>query len=430
MASITNNSKKYGEGHSIILKKSAPSVATRLMTSNGYTMNKSTFTITLSPKNVSKVIAFPSGNAELYLIDDKKKVILITGNTGPSGINILFNHNSSNAKSNTNLLTEIKENISMWIFQAHYENRKLLTEDDIIKMLGKNDQHYQTTYYDSAVKQLAELKKHVRSGGYDYERQSGNLTAQMYNLARKLTGKHADNWNPADVWMIRKGFDLTPINNAQNFENLNQLIAEAFYKNKDIVPISLKNVTTPQASSSVNDPAVLLNRNIDLNLSFHKVDLSNTFNNFILESKSGFSVRVGYKTSSLGVYIEGRMKGAGYQLGAVDAGDYKNEVKTLHKYDLRSGKINFLETDIKKAKEELKEVFKVTSRVSYTIQDYDEAMRLVDSGDTLVQSRFANLISYLYSYLVLPESFESHMKFCYFSSKKITNKSALYLILQ
>tara|TARA_R110000822_G_scaffold44843_7_gene120236 strand:+ start:1421 stop:2713 length:1293 start_codon:yes stop_codon:yes gene_type:complete len=430
MASVTNNSKKYGEGHSIILKKSAPSVAVQLMTSNGYTMNKSTFTITLSPKNVSKVISFPSGKAELYLIDDNKKVILITGNTGRRGIDVLFNHNSANAKSNTNLLTEIKENISMWVFQAHYENRKLLTEDDIIKMLGKNDQYYRTTYYESAVKQLAELKKHVRSGGYDYERQSGNLTKRMYKLARELTGKHPDNWNPADVWMIRKGFDLTPINKAQNFENLNQLIAEAFYKNKDIVPISLKNVTTPQASSSINDPTVLLNKNVGLDLSFDKVDLSNTFNNFIIGSKSGFQLRVGYKTHTLGVYIEGRMKGAGYQLGAVDAGDYKKEVKSIHKYDLRSGDINSLETDIEKAKQELKEIFRVTSRVSYTIQDYDDAMRLVDSGDTLVQSRFANLISYLYSYLILPESFESHMKFCYFSSKKITNKSALYLILQ
>ena len=66
------------------------------------------------------------------------------------------------------------------------------------------------------------------------------------------------------------------------------------YNKKDIIPISLKQVEKPKASSQVIDPSKLMTTKLDLDLRFDRVDLSESFNNFIVITKSGFAVRVGF----------------------------------------------------------------------------------------------------------------------------------------
>tara|TARA_R110000796_G_scaffold12532_1_gene41335 strand:- start:59 stop:1354 length:1296 start_codon:yes stop_codon:yes gene_type:complete len=431
MASVTNNSKKYGEGHSIILKEAGKvsSPVKNMFDKFGYRVGKSVFSITVNPKNVDNIIQYSTGKDTLFLKDDKSKIIQLIGS--PSAIDGTFNHFTKNAKSNTNLLTEIKEDISMWLFQGNFEKNKLLTEDNIISMLGNRKEYFDTTYYQSGVKQLQELKKYIKSGGYTYERQGGALTKPLYTRARKVTNKASDNWNPADVWMIKSRFDMTPLYQAPTAAVLNGLLAEAYY-NREVIPISLKNVTTPKASSSVIDPQKMLNMKLDLDLAFSKVDLSETYANFIVQTRAGFAVRVGFKASAttLNVSLEGRMISAGYQLGAVDAKDYTREADQAHSYILRSGVAGGNVLYMDDAKRELKEIFTKYSRISNTIRNYDHAVQLVDGADELTKKRFVNIISYLYSFLIAPTKFEPHMKFCYFSAKKITGLSGLYLILQ
>jgi hypothetical protein len=433
MASITDNSKKYGEGHQVILKdrtKLSSSVL-NLYAANGYQAGKSIFSIALNPSGVSNIIQYSTTGSlkTVYVKDSNNNIVQLIGSA--SAINNTFNHYSTNAKSNTNLLTEVKENISMWIFEGWFTSNKILSENDIADKLGNNKKYYQTNYYESSLKQLKELKKYFPTGRhqYDYERQGGKHTAKLYKVARSLTSKAADNWNPADVWMIRSGFDMTPLYESTNFKQLNGLLAEGFQK-KDIIPISLKNVTSQNATSSVIDPKKLLAQKIDIDLSFEKVDLSNTFANFIVQTKSGFAVRAGFKASAttLSVSLEGRMINAGYQLGAIDASDYRKEMTTVHNYTLRSGSVS--DNDKDKAKKELKEIILKYPRFSNTITDYDQAIQILNTGDKLTQDRFCNLVSYMYGILVAPTDFEAHMKYCYFMSKKITDKSGLYLILQ
>lgn len=433
MASITDNSRKYGEGHQVILKdrsKLTSSTAT-LYSSNGYQAGKSIFSVTLNPKNVDNTLEYagPGTKKNVFLKDAAGKVIQLIGSA--SVIDKTFNHYSTNAKSNTNLLTEIKENISMWIFEGWFTTNKVLSEDDITAKLGVNQKYYQTYYYESSVKQLHELKKYIPVGRhrYDYERQGGTHTEKLYRVARLLTGKTSDNWNPADVWMIRSGFDMSPLYEASDFKMLNGLLADAYYK-KDVIPISLKNVTTQTATSSVVDPAKLLSQKVDLDFSFEKVNLSDTFANFIVETKSGFAVRVGFKAKAdtLNVSLEGRMTNAAYQLGGIDAADYRKEALEAHNYTLRSGNVSPGDSD--KAKRELQEITFKYPRFSNTIENYDQAIQLFNAGDKLIQDRFCNLISYLYSILIKTTDFKAHMRYCYFMSKKITNKSGLYLILQ
>ena len=80
---------------------------------------------------------------------------------------------------------------------AFIENGKTLTEEQVRTLVKKEkntyDQNFDSFYYESAKKQLDELKKYRLRPGYNYERQKKPLTNELYKVARKLTGKLDDN---------------------------------------------------------------------------------------------------------------------------------------------------------------------------------------------------------------------------------------------
>jgi hypothetical protein len=325
--------------------------------------------------------------------DKNNKIVLFSGSS--SSIDGLFNHYSDNSKSNTGLLTEIKELISMYMFEEMIERGKIMTEDAVIKKLGTNGKYFSSVYYESSLKQTKVLKKNVKSKGFDYERQGKNKTEFIYKLAREYSKKSNDNWNPADVWMLKKSFDIKKITDSQSLDELNTSIANA-YKKGEVYPISLKQVSTPEATFSIVDASSMMNQKLDYDFAFEKVDLSDTYANFIIQTKSGFAVRCGFKASAitLNVSLEGRFIGAGYQLGAVDAKTFGPWIKEKFNYDLRSG-VGVTPAQHKKALEELKVLFTKQSRLSNTIKDYKQAVELFNKADRLTKDRFANIISYL-----------------------------------
>jgi len=431
MASIVNN-PKYVEGHQLVLKDKISGSMASSFRQMGYEPGKSIFKITLKKTpQPTKSFKVSEGNKSILLLDKNNKKIILEGSE--SGINGVFNHYSANAKSKTGLLTQIKETFSLEIFKNYFELNKTLNEEQAIELVSKTisvaKQNYDSVYYTSAIKQLDELKKYVKKKNYTYERQGGDRTKELYIVARKLTNKLNDNWNPGDVWMIQKNFDMKPLLQSKTASELNAKLTEAFNK-KDILPISLKQVEQPKAKSSIIDPSNMMNQKLDLDLKFDRVDLSETFNNFIVITKSGFAIRCGFKASAttLNVSLEGRFIGAGFQTGAVDAKVYTKEVKETHNFDLRSSEVN--KNDYTVSKKELKQMFDKYNRLSNTIDNYNTAIKLFDKGNKLVKDRFANLMSYMYSFLIIPKKFEEHMKFCYFTSKKITTDSSIYLIIQ
>ena len=431
MASIINN-PKYGEGHQLVLKDKLSGSTATSFRQMGYEPGKSIFKITLKKTpQPTKSFKVSEGNKSILFFDKNNKKIILEGSE--SGINGIFNHYSANAKSKTGLLTQIKETFSLEIFKNYFELNKTLKEEQAIELVSKTisvaKQNYDSVYYTSAIKQLDELKKYVKKKNYTYERQGGDRTKELYIVARKLTKKLNDNWNPGDVWMIQKNFDMKPLLQSKTASELNAKLTEAFNK-KDILPISLKQVEQPKAKSSIIDPSNMMNQKLDLDLKFDRVDLSETFNNFIVITKSGFAIRCGFKASAttLNVSLEGRFIGAGFQTGAVDAKVYTKEVKETHNFDLRSSEVN--KNDYTVSKKELKQMFDKYNRLSNTIDNYNTAIKLFDKGNKLVKDRFANLMSYMYSFLIIPKKFEEHMKFCYFTSKKITTDSSIYLIIQ
>jgi hypothetical protein len=132
----------------------------------------------------------------------------------------------------------------------------------------------------------------------------------------------------------------------------------------------------------------------------------------------------------LNVSLEGRFIGAGFQLGAVDAKQYGPHVKQNYNYQVRSG-VGVSSVDHTKAKAELKAMFAAYPRLSNTLKDYKQAEAIFNKADKLTKDRFANLISYLYSFLMAPKGakFKDNMTFCYFSSKKLTAGSCIYTII-
>ena len=440
MATIVGNSK-YGEGHRIILKETTklPIQTKNAFIKEHYNPGKSVFTITTNKNNikkVSKTITLSEGDEYIFLKDERSKIVLVVGKTNT--INGAFNHDTPNSKSLTNVLTEIKEKISMWIFESLIEDNVILSEDDIISRLGSNSKYYSTIFYESSLKQVQVLKKQITGKGYTYERQKDNLTKNLYDKARKLSRKTNDNWNPGDVWMIKRGFDMDRLSSINDLNVLNGEIALA-YNNKELIPISLKQITSAKAKFSVVDTSK--QPKFDYDFSFQKIDFSGynpttkkSFANFIIESKCGYIVRGGFKASSisLNVSLEGRWVGSGSQVGAVDAKTYPVHIKERYGYTLRNGtRVTKAEHEI--AKKELKEIYEMYGRVSHTLNSYEEAISLFTKSDDFTKNRFSNIVSYMYSFLVAPtkvkDGFEENMQFCFLSSKKLTTGASMYVLI-
>ena len=132
MASIVEN-KKYGENHKVQLKDKPTNVA--LFRKEGYRPGQTIFLITRKKVKVNKLLPLTDGNKSITLKDDKNKIVEITGSE--SSINGSFNHFSINAKSKTNLLTEIKEFTSLFMFQAFIEMVKHLQRNKLEHLLKK-----------------------------------------------------------------------------------------------------------------------------------------------------------------------------------------------------------------------------------------------------------------------------------------------------
>ena len=162
------------------------------------------------------------------------------------------------------------------------------------------------------------------------------------------------------------------------------------------------------------------------------MDLSDTFANFILSTRSGFQVRGGFKASAstLNVSLEGRYKSAGSQIGGIDAKAYTLKIKDKYNYSLRSSSVQ--PAQMKIALAEMKEMFSKYGRLSNTIQSFAEVEKILKDKKTtqLQKDRFVNITSYMYSMLILPQNkFKDHMQFAYLTAKKLSDESSIYYLI-
>ena len=430
MATIVNNSK-YGEGHEVILKDPSKISPTSKLAFKkyGFESGVSVFKVSRNPNKVDDIISLGTGKDSVYLKDSSGKIYQVIGSA--SAINNSFNHNGNSSKAKTNLLTEVKELISMWVFQKYFDTNTFIEEDEIFEKLGTNKEEYKTIYYESALKQLAALKPYVTTArGYTYERQGQDKTKKLYNTARKLTQKLNDNWNPADIWMIKSSYDMNELYNAISASELNGLLADAVER-QDVIPISLKQITATSAKLSVVDPGKQIDGDVDLDFGLKEIQLSSSFANFMVITKSNFTIRGGFKASglTLSVSLEGRMIGTKYQLGAIDARWFTRYMQSEYSYNLKGG-VSVDINDLDKAKDEFRQIVLQNGMPSSKISSYDQAIQIVDDADDLTKRRFIALISYLYALTVKPgRNFKALMKHCYFSAKKISSDASVYVLI-
>ena len=441
MASITNNKQTYGEGHCVVFKTKLSQTLLNELRLINIVAGTDKFEITLKNYKADKVLELSGGGRDtIQFLDSKKKVLLVKGKA--NSINNLFNHYSANAKSNTNLLTEIKELFSMEVLRAYTNTRVTLKEDDVIKLVQAQQKETKNNlddvFYTSAIKQLQVFKTLELKGQFDFERQGGIRTKELYKHARAITGKANDNWNPADVWIINRKCDMSYLLDTRSPAELNEQLAIKV-KSKEIIPISLKQVEGPKAKISVVDPGQMFKQKLDIDFSFSQMDLSGLdmkdkeyFKNFILSTRSGFQVRGGFKASSttLNVSLEGRYKSAGSQIGGIDAKAYTLKIKDKYNYSLRSSSVT--PAQMKIALAEMKEMFGEYGRLSNSIQSFAEIEKILKDKKTsqLTKDRFVNITSYMYSMLILPKNkFKEQMQFAYLTAKKLSDESSIYYLI-
>ena len=440
MATITD--KKYGEGHEVQLKPLSPNQKVKDLF-KGYVFGKSVFKKTekkYKPEQLDKLIDLENGDDHVCLIDEKGKKLFIKGKA--KAISGIFNHAGGGGKSDTELNTAVKENMSMILFRAS----KKPTEEEAVAqlkdMMGDEGLRvYTTKDYDSAVNQLGAFKKFFMgmNGTYEFERQADGFTAPLYKLGTKLSGKSKDNWNPADVWMKRKDFKLDKLLAIDNIDRLNQEMVNVF-NNKELVGISLKQTGKPNVAGTteVVDPQKLFGEKVPLDFTFTRLSsFTENFKNAYIETKSGFQVRVGHKQSGLvAPFMEGKLARAGYQMGGIDAKEHKNRIRDKYKYELRnSSKINVpadVITAIKEA-EELVTKRKLTGNDASVIAEFiDKVDRIEDDKEMKdIRGRFVNLISFLYAILIeTGKDYDNHMSFCYNLARKVSSLSCIYLLIK
>ena len=385
------------------------------------------------------IVPMGSGNQVLNAkLENGAKIFSFRG--AKTTIENLFDHYGKNTgKSATDKKTKTKELVSLCLLENKLKTGKLVDEDFVDDCLPSElKTYYNSLYYDSAEKQVKAFLNKVsgfKGANYDFELQAANRTKRMYEVAQKLSGLQKDNWNPADMWIIKKNFDMSKLEKAINIDDLNsQLIKE--YKNKNLLGISLKQVTGNVSNVSfINEkPGALPEVNIDF--SFDNMALSETFNNAIIETKGKFAVRIGYKAAAdnFNVYLEGRMIGSNVNMGAVDAKKFPLEVSKRFGYTIRKEGEPDIKKDFAVAKKEYKEMYGLykASDLSNKITSFNDLMDKYEKAPAFVKKRFIKLITFVYPFMVLAKQskkFGDFMKWNYFTAKKITSKGGFYMLL-
>ena len=366
-----------------------------------------------------------------------------------SAIQNAFSHagdgKGTSDKSATNDKTELKELISLCLLERKLKNNEDVdfdyVEDKIPSRLKK---YFHEDYFTSAQKQvkvwLSKESGRFKGMNYTYERQLDDVTKNIYKNALSFSGLSKDNWNPGDIWIVKKNMSFDAYNNASNIQQINKQLVKD-YKDEKVVGISLKQVNPNQTAriDYVNLSATKKNE-VKFDFGFEKCDFTgDSFKNAIIYTDSGFGVRMGFKasTDNFGVYLEGRFRGAGSQVGGMDAKQIPIEVKKRYGYEIRKGGTPDLAIEEKIALKEMKEIFArhPANQISNTLTSYKNFLDVYDKAPKFQKQRLCRIVSFMYPYLELSfnkggmKEFKDLMNWSYTLAKKETSVGGFYVFL-
>lgn len=445
MANILNN-PSYKDGHQVVLKDknlSKELIKTFKNNNLNYVSGKTIFTMTKNTATPKFQLRLSDAKTYINFIDDKKRIVRFYGSGG--AFNSTFNHlGGTGGKSETSVLTEVKELISIHVFEQFLKYNKKADFEIVNKLLPATLKKYnKEEFIKSAQKQLEIFtQKEPRrfKGKYTYERQTDNLTKGMYDNVIRLTKLQKDNWNPGDIWLIKDGFKLDKYEKSTNINDINSMLIED-YKKQNLVGISLKQINEKQEPriDYINLSTVKKKEAI-FDYTFKECDFTaKTFGNAIIYSLSGFGVRMGFKASTLnyGVYLEGRFRNAGSQVGGMDAKRIPEEMLKRYNYTIRKGGVPDLKKEEPIALKELEKIYKRhrPELISNGIKDYKDALRLYKEAPDFQKGRLCRIVSFMYPYLELSfakggeKEFKDLMNWSFNLAKKQTAFGGFYIFL-
>jgi hypothetical protein len=456
MANILKS--KYGDGHKVLIKdrtglskvrNDIPSLVSKA--SYGITPGKTVFellktkskqknpkhTITLSKDAKGEQVFMKKFNSTItYLFVGPKSVI--------QG---MFDHagDGKSSKSDTNDKTELKELVSLCVMEQKLKFNKDVDYDFVDTCIPTRlKKMFTEEYLDSAKKQLklwlSKESGRFKGNNYAFERQLDNYTKDVYKNALDLAKLQKDNWNPGDIWIVNKRMNFEKYKTASNIQQINKQLVED-YKKENLVGISLKAILKNQTGRiDYINLSPSKSKEVAFDFTFTNCDFTgDTFKNAIIYSKSGFGVRMGFKasTDNFGVYLEGRFKGAGSQVGGMDAKQIPGEIQKRYGYTIRKGGTPDLKTEEPLALEEMKKIFKrhPANKISNTLTSYNNFMDIYNKAPLFQKQRFCRIVSFMYPYMELSfkkggeKEFKDLMNWSYSLAKKESGIGGFYVFL-
>ena len=238
MASIFNS--EYGDGHKVLIKdktmlrkvgNSIPALVSK--STLGITPGKTVFELIKTkskqknPKHTIVVSPTPKGNLEAYMIKSgtSQKYLFIGAK---SSLQNMFTHagDGKSSKSDTDDKTATKELASLCLFEQKLKYGNDVDYDFVHKCLPKKLQTFFTEdYFTSAQKQLklwlSKEKGRFKGRNFVFERQLDNLTKRIYKNALSISKLNKDNWNPGDIWIVKKDLDFSVYENSTSIKEIN-----------------------------------------------------------------------------------------------------------------------------------------------------------------------------------------------------------------
>jgi len=456
MANILKS--KYGDGHKVIIKDrtglgkvrgDVPSIVSK--STYGIVPGKTVFEL-IKTKSKQKnpkhtILLSKDGKGENVFMKKFNSSITYLFVGPKSVVQGMFDHagDGKSSKSDTNEKTELKELVSLCLMEQKLKFNKDVDYDFVDSCIpNRLKKLFEESYFTSAQKQLklwlSKEKGRFKGASYVFERQLDDLTKRVYKNALDITKLNKDNWNPGDIWIVKKDLDFEKYEKASNIQQINkQLVTD--YNDEKLVGISLKQIL-PKQTGRIDyiNLSPTKKKEVKFDFKFTNCDFTgDTFKNAIIYTKSGFGVRMGFKasTDNFGVYLEGRFKGAGSQVGGMDAKQIPGEIQKRYDYTIRKGGTPDLKKEEPIALKEMEEIFKrhKASDISNTLTSYDNFMDIYDKAPKFQKQRLCRIVSFMYPYMELSfkkggeKEFKDLMNWSYSLAKKESGVGGFYIFL-
>lgn len=404
-----------------------------------------TFKIIRDWKSVLEVSAkLKTFGYEEYSIKEGAQIDIIVGtskirlyNSGGRLTNVI--NEDGNLETAAKPSTALQEDAVVWCLNNNKFDKDKIREDLKFNFDKTWNESFEKTF--TAIKKLSGKDK-IDIKSYVTYRDSNTKKPQFLNAMTDsaILPDKKDNWNPSDIWMVKKGYDGKDILELckkikagnETFVALNNLIKEHFESRK-LIGISLKQVTSSKASIKKMEVDIDLVKSIKF-LRITRKQIMSALNSYydinFQYSEAGktknyiFRFRPKGKSGSLKVYMEGKPPERKTFDGAVSK-------DMLNKKFFKSDLIDFEKKIDKMSAKDMtvKEFIGTADADLYDFilksNDYVDITDLDKKGNTEYITKRGTIITF-FLYLIARENKNIIFKECLLSSLKINDFSSIH----